>query len=102
TFVTRTVEPMGNVRCAAVMAFWSKMVPSAPARLWYGGPYQLAIPNSVRTGLPDISSKPAVVCGVPAGGFAGVGPRVRVVAIGARIPVEAEAGRRLSADDCNP
>ena len=32
-FVTRTMEPMGRVRCAAVMAFWSYTLPSAALRL---------------------------------------------------------------------
>ena len=52
--VTRTIVPIGSVRCAAVIAFWSYTVPSAPLRPAYGGPYQLANPTSVETGLPKL------------------------------------------------
>src|SRR5260370_42391370 len=51
-FVTRTIVPIGSVRCAAVIAFWLDTVPSAPLRPAYGGPYQLAKPTSVETGFP--------------------------------------------------
>src|SRR5271154_3601305 len=53
-FVTRTIVPIGSVRCAAVIAFWSYTVPSAPLRPAYGGPYQLAKPISVETGFPKL------------------------------------------------
>src|ERR1700733_12394487 len=53
-FVTRTIVPIGSVRCAAVIAFWLYTVPSAPLRPAYGGPYQLARPTSVETGLPKL------------------------------------------------
>src|ERR1700755_820919 len=52
--VTRTIVPIGRVRCAAVIAFWSYTVPSAPLRPAYGGPYQLASPISIETGFPKL------------------------------------------------
>ena len=72
-FVTRTSVPIGSVRCAAVIAFWSYTAPSAPLRPAYGGPYQLAIPTSVEMGLPRTLSgtgsgfvTPAEAGGTPA------------------------------------
>src|ERR1700752_340885 len=53
--VTRTIDPIGSVSCAAVMAFWSYTLPSAPLRPAYGGPYQLASPVSTRDGFPRTS-----------------------------------------------
>src|ERR1700758_5530159 len=78
-FVTRTIVPIGKVRCAAVIAFWSYTVPSAPLRPAYGGPYQLANPISVETGLPNLS-----------GTGAGEGRTVPAV-----FPASAGAGRTL-------
>src|ERR1700750_1332851 len=69
-FVTRTIVPIGSVRCAAVMAFWSYTVPSAPLRPAYGGPYQLAKPTSVETGFPKPFG-PGGGAGAEAGGGEG-------------------------------
>src|SRR5580692_11317929 len=68
-FVTRTIVPIGNVRCAAVIAFWSYTSPSALLRPAYGGPYQLAIPTSVETGLPKLFGTGAGAGGGPGAAF---------------------------------
>ena len=44
--VTRTIDGMGRVRCAAETAFMSKNSPFAVRLPWNFGPYQDAIPIS--------------------------------------------------------